>query len=281
MSTPRLSPHLPRRQMVRVSGPLPFPRIEPLSALALRGKALDSLCGRAHQTTAASLRRFVFRAASVTPEMLAGYPGLHDELCSYLGSPPVFQSDWALAKARTEFTVFSRMAELGDSILPTSENDFVELLLRIHRRLGTGANAFRTHSVATASDGAGNRVVFPHFSQCLALIRDLHGFVRANAGEYPSLCAIVTYVGINHAHPFTDGNGRTARSAYNLIMAATGSRHFLPIHCFNALSRGGLIIKVRRAMYGGDWVPLLAFFADATRLSDRLQRQGTLPSPVD
>jgi hypothetical protein len=273
MTAPGLAPHLPRQQVVRVSGPLLFPRIGPLSALALRGKALDSLCGRAHPTTAASLRRFVLRAASATPEMLAGYPGLHDELCSYLGSPPVFQSDWALAKARTEFAVYSRMAALGDSILRASEGDFVDLLLEIHRRLGTGANALRTHSVATASDGAGNRVVFPQFSQCLPLLRDLHRFVRANAGNSPSLCAMAAYVGINHAHPFTDGNGRTARTAYNLIMAASGSRHFLPIHAFNSLGRGGLIIKVRRAMYGGGWEPLLAFFADATRLSDLLQRE--------
>jgi hypothetical protein len=274
MTAFRPAPQLPRQQVVRVSGQLPFPRIAPLSALALRGKALDSLCGRAHPTAAASLRRFVFRATSATPEMLAGYAGLHDELCSYLGSPPVFQSDWALAKVRTEFAVYSRMAGHGDSILQASEGDFVDLLVEIHRRLGTGANALRTHSVATACDGAGNRVVFPHFDQCLPLLRDLHGFVRANAGRYPTLCAMAAYVGINHAHPFTDGNGRTARAAYNLIVAASsGSRHFLPIHGFNALARGGLIIKVRRAMYGGDWAPLLAFLADATRLSDRLQRE--------
>jgi hypothetical protein len=58
-------------------------------------------------------------------------------------------------------------------------------------------------------------------------------------------------------------------------MVTAGSRHFLPIHSFNALTRGGLVIKVRRAIYGGDWGPLLAFFADATRLSHRFQHEPT------
>lgn len=54
-------------------------------------------------------------------------------------------------------------------------------------------------------------------------------------------------------------------------MAAAGARHFLPLHALDALTRGALVIKMQRARNGGFWDPLLAFFADAFRLSHRLQ----------
>jgi len=259
---------------IRVSGPLPVPRIAPASALALRGKAHEIICARAYPSTAGSVGAFVRHISEAAPESLAGYPGLGDALAPYMEIPPPAARAGSIAKARKEFAAYSRMADRAPPLATSSESEFVAILLELHRRLGAGANAFRTHAVSTAPDGAGNRVVFPHFRHCPALIRDLHGFLAANLAHHPSLCAVVAYVGVNHAHPFSDGNGRTARTLYNLIMTASGSRHFLPIHCVGRPTRGSLILKTRRAMYDGDWEPLLAFFTDATRLSDRLQRQA-------
>lgn len=258
---------------IQVSGPLPFPRMPPATALALRGKAHEAICARACAITADSVGSFVRQMAEASRVSLAGYPGLSDELSPYMEIPPALPSAAVVGRARKEFAVYSRLADRAGELATSGEKNFLAILMELHRRLGTGANAFRTHSVATAPDGSGNQVVFPHFRQCPALIRDLHGFLAANFAHHPSLCAVVAYVGINHAHPFSDGNGRTARTLYNLIMAASGSRHFLPIHCLNAPTGGSLILKTRRAMYEGDWEPLVAFFADATRLSDRLQRE--------
>jgi hypothetical protein len=270
--------------IVRVPDSLRFPRIFPTSPLALRSKVHEAFSRTACHSSSETLKRFSRELPHVEAEAVTLYPGLYDELSPYLGKAALAGGD-GFPKIRREFGAYSRMVKSAEAVANLNQDDFVELLLEIHRRLGPGANAFRSGPVRTLPDSAGGRVVYPHHGKCLALLRDLHAFTHAHVVRYPALCAVVTYVGINHAHPFADGNGRTARTVYNLVMAASGSRHFLPIYLFNRLAGGSLIIKVRRAMYGGDWDPLLAFFADASRLSDWLQTQdrelGTLPSPIN
>lgn len=268
MSSQLAFPQAPRQRTVRISGPLPFPQIDPVSPLALRSKVHEAFCAQAHHSTVASLERFFLGLTAGSEDWIAEYPGLHDELGPYLGDAP---ADWSIAKVRTEFAVYSRMATKSESLPHLGRDEFVRFLLEMHRRLGEGANAFRSTPVRIESDRTGNQVVFPHHGRCLPLMHDLHAFISANFRAYPALCAMAAYAGIIHAHPFTDGNGRSARVAYNLIMAATGSRHFLPIHGLSSLRRGSFLVKLRRGMYGGDWAGLMAFLADASRLSSRLQ----------
>lgn len=265
---PAAAPQVRRASTLRISGPLAFPWITHASPMAVRAQALAAFARTAVPTAERPLARLVGSLPAVKG-MLMDYPGLHDELSAYLPNIPL-APDRLLAKARREFAVYARTKGLGATLLAANEAEFLKALLEVHRRLGVGANMFRTRSVATAPDEAGNRIVFPDHRQCLSMLRDLHGFLVANATS-PPLCAAAAYVAINRAHPFTDGNGRTARTVYNLVMAAGGSQHFLPIHSFNALSRGALTIKMQRARNGGGWEPLMAYFGDAFRLSHRLQ----------
>jgi fido (protein-threonine AMPylation protein) len=93
---------------------------------------------------------------------------------------------------------------------------------------------------------------------------------------------MTAYAAIIHAHPFADGNGRTARTVYNLLLAKeTGSRHFVPIQLICSRTQASFLIKLRRALYGGNWAGLQAFFADATRLSHRLQATLAAAAPAD
>ena len=271
MTSRELPPQLPRRRTVHVPAQLIFPQVEAVSVLALRAKALEAAAKNAYPSTRQSVDRFL-RLASDLGRTISGYPALHDELSAYLGRGHAAHSPLPASKVGKEFAVYARLAERSGPFLNLGQDDFLAWLMNIHRRLGTGANAFRTQPVCTAKDSAGNEVVFPHFTLCRPLLLSLHAFIHKYARTYPSLCATAAYVAVNHAHPFTDGNGRTARAVFNLVMSAAGSRHFLPIHSFTLLSGGSLTIKLRRAMYDADWEPLLAFFADATRLSDRLQR---------
>ncbi len=291
MADARPSPQAPCGLVVEVPESFRWPPIDPVSPLAVRGKAHEMFCLRACHSSRESVERFLLGMASGEAETTGRYPGLSDELSAYLSTVPRIDRDQSTARTLREFAVYARMRKAAESIAHTGPGDFADLLLEVHRRLGTGANAFRAGPVGTRPDGAGNQVVYPDHRRCLPLIRALHSFLCLNMDRYPAVCAMAAYVGINQAHPFADGNGRTARTAYNLIVAASGSRHFLPLYGFNTARGGSLIIKVRRAMYGGDWAPLLAFLADATRLSDRLQRDrahhrdtrptGTLPSPIN
>jgi Fic/DOC family protein len=248
------------------------PALDPLSPVVVRAKALGQLSLRACPSGRASLDRFF--AVADGEGSASCYPGLHDPLGGYVsyageGGKP--------ARTLAEFAAWQALGEPAGTMLANGPDGLTHLLLAVHRRLGAGASAFRDRPVATRPDGAGKRALYPHHRHVPRLIDEVHDFVRTNLVENPALCAAFGYVGITQAHPFSDGNGRTARALYNLVLAAGGARHFLPISAFPAPARIGLVIKVRRTAYEGDWAPLIAWFADATRLSDRLQRA---PSPA-
>lgn len=266
-------PQAARGRTIRLTGALAFPAIAPLAPLIVRSKALELILREAPATTAASLARL--SAALADPAWRAGadFPGLCDELDPYLGDKASDSKAEEIAKARTEFAVYSRMIARMPAPGALDAAGFVDLLRDTHRRLGTGISTLRDRAVRIRPDAAGNQVLFPHFSQCPALLANLHGFLDRHHACYPVLCATVTYAALIHAHPFNDGNGRTARTMYNLVLAAgTGSRHFVPVHLIAADHPGSLLIKLRRALYGGDWSGLQALFADAGRLSIRLQQ---------
>lgn len=203
---PAPAPQIRTGGTLHVSGPLLFPRIAPASAMAVRGQALGIFARTAVPTTTSSLRQF-FRNLPAAQAMLPDHPGLHDYLCAYLPQTPA-DPERLRAKARREFIVHARMTPSAAALLSVREDDFLAVLLAIHRRLGTGENGFRTHAVATAPDQAENRVVYPHHRQCLTLLRDLHLYLAANASRHPALCAAAAYVAINRAHP-----SRTATAA--------------------------------------------------------------------
>jgi hypothetical protein len=266
-------PQAARGRTIALTGALGYPAIEPFAPLTVRSKALELILRQAPPSTAASLARL--SAALADPGWHAGpdFPGLCDELDPYLGDKSSENKADEVAKARTEFAVYSRMIARMPAPGSLGAGGFVDLLCDTHRRLGTGISTLRDRAVRIRPDAAGNQVLFPHFSQCPGLLAHLHGFLDRHLAHYPALCATVTYAALIHAHPFNDGNGRTARTMYNLVLfAGTGTRHFVPVHLIAADHPGSLLIKLRRALYDGDWSGLQAFFADAGRLSIRLQR---------
>ena len=267
-------PQAPKNLVVRLAGRLPFPAAAPLTPLTLRSKALELNLPAAPPTTAASLARISGTLAA--PAWRAGdsYPGLRDELEAYLDDKAPDDMGEEIAKVRAEYAVYSRLAGRIGGIETMDRDGFVGLLRDTHRRLGTGISSLRERPVGITPDAAGNRVVFPHHSQCPGLLGDLHDFLVRHLALYPALCATVTYAALIHCHAFNDGNGRTARTLYNLVLSAgTGTRHFVPIHLIAAHHRAGFLIKLRRAIYGGDWIGLQAFFTDTGRLSIRLQHE--------
>jgi Fic/DOC family len=265
-------PQAPRERVVALTGRLPFPAVAPLTALAVRSKALELHLRPAPATIAASLARLSDSLADPAWTAGAGFTGLADELEPYLDDKAPDDKSEEIAKVRAEFAVYARLADRIGRIEAIGRDGFVGLLRDTHRRLGTGISTLRQRPVGITPDAAGNRVLFPHHSQCPALLGDLSDFLGRHIADYPALCATVTYGALIHCHPFNDGNGRTARTLYNLVLAAgTGSRHFVPVHLIAAHHRAAFLIKLRRAVYGGDWIGLQAFFTDAGRLSIALQ----------
>lgn len=195
------------------------------------------------------------------------FPALHDELEAYLPQvPPRTAEDDA--KARSEFAVHSRMLPNVGRLGEASKDRFLEVVLEIHRRLGVGATKFRSGPVWTRRDSTGNAVVYPVARECPHLLERLHAFIAENHFTNPALCAVVGYVGLIQIHPFSDGNGRTARTFFNLLLnSALGHEHFVPLQMLIAPWRGGYIIKLRRAMYEGDLLPIIDYLLAIASMS--------------
>lgn len=221
------------------------------------------------RTTTTSLRH----AFKIMPQLnitdLKRFPGLLDELWQFNDSRDVPDVESLTNEAVVEFRVCkkSRPARLSE----IDAGNFEELVKDVHRRLGVGLNAIRTTAVQIAPDKTGTATLFPHWKKCSVLLENIGQYISRNHEQHPALCAAVAYVGIIHAHPFTDGNGRTARVIYNAILRAAGSELFLPIKALGWLSRGSLIIKLRRAYLGGEWEGILDFMLDGSKLADYLQ----------
>jgi hypothetical protein len=258
--------------VVALTGLLAFPPVEPLAPLTIQSKLLEVQLRRAPASTTASIDRIC--AVVSDPRWTAGEscPGLRDELEPYFLDRGPVDGSGAIGKVRVEFAAYCRLAGGFPAFSDMENAEFIRLLRDLHRRLGTGHNALRNGPVGIRPDAAGNTVIFPDHRRCAALLAALHEFLRRHAATHPALCATIAYAAIVHAHPFNDGNGRTARTLYNLVVAnGPAKRHFVPIELIAAAHRGSFLIKLKRALYGGDWIGLQAFFTDAFHLSSRLQ----------
>jgi hypothetical protein len=263
-----------------------YPGTEPLSPLAIRGKALETFMRTAPATTRSGLELLSERLDRDNGDLADDYAGLHDELGCYLNERAWVDSARYLAKMKDEFDLYTAWlaepAALADSI----RKDFPRLLAQIHGRLAGGNSDFRQVPVNILPDAAGNSIEFPDPGDCPALIDRLGYYVASHFDDNPAICAMAAYCGIIHAHPFEDGNGRTARTLFNLLLSAgSQSRHFIPLVRLQALRHGSFLIKMRRAFYEGDWNGFQAFCGDAARVSVRLQAlqpglPGAQPAPL-
>lgn len=267
-------PQAPRNRTVVLGSRLLLPNPVTSSLTHIRSQIAAQRLSRA---TPSSVRSLETLAAVIgNSSALSAPPSFRDELEHYIDVEAVDHSS-ELAKAKMEWAVYSRLISLTPLIQHTSFEDFLTIVLDIHRRLGAGSNSWRQVAVGLRPDRAGNRVVFPPYRHCRDLLSNLHEYLIANTHTDPFLSACAALVTVLYAHPFDDGNGRTARVLYNLVVgSALRTRHFIPLPLMTIIHRGSFLIKLRRVLYGGEWKPLQALLTDAAHLSCTLQDCATV-----
>jgi len=240
--------------------------------LLLRCKILEQVLRGAAPSSIASITRIGEALSGQERAPGRDFPALRDELEAYLPEvPPRTAEDDA--KGLREFAVYSRMLPKLGSFGDVGKDGFLDLVLEVHRRLGAGGTQFRSGPVWTRRDSTGNALLYPQARDCPHLLERLHAFIVENRSANPVLCAVAAYVALIQIHPFSDGNGRTARTLFNLLISSElGLRHFVPLQTLIAPWRGGYIIKLRRAMYGGDLLPITEYFNALVRMSLTLQQ---------
>lgn len=194
------------------------------------------------------------------PPPTCAVAGIHHRLTPLF--PPVTEPI-ALDRSRFEAEVLARHHA---ALAPDAAAPLAPRLARLAAALAPEGSA-RTAACRTQPDHTGRYVVYPSHAVIPAQLDRLDALLRAGAGRPRAYGAIAALLAIMNCHPFTDGNGRTARAAFNrLLVDGEGAGGFyLPVKELELFSRGGYIVRVREVDLRGDWLPVTRYLLAAVR----------------
>lgn len=243
---------------------LAYPDLRSSTDLLFRDQVDALNLGSAPSNTLDDLERLC-TAIENQPAIGADYPHLFDRLGGFIARAK--SPSETFEKCRDEYAILAAIPPRSIKIAEGFD-EFAEALNTVHGAYGVSAAGFRKVEIKLMPDDRGNSISYPSHHLVKPLLRSLHTFLVSHLHEHPTFCAAAAYVGIIHAHPFLDGNGRTARTLYNLILRDYAeTKHFIALRQIAAVSNGGFLIRLRRTLYLGDWKAIQEFFSDAIRLS--------------
>jgi len=110
----------------------------------------------------------------------------------------------------------------------------------------------------------------------------LHDFLRERIHIDPPIFVAAAFMGLFlTAHPFRDGNGRTSRLLFNVVLREA-FRHrdipYIPLKNFMDLSRHGFEIRLHQAQVLGRWSPLVRWCCDAIGVMSHWKQSGHGPN---
>jgi hypothetical protein len=219
------------------------------------------------------------RFSTLRHELSAHYAALH---------PTAGNSE----RSRLEAEVLAASEAGPDTLCTSSSRGFRDRLGALNRTLTNGKSGWRAGFVKLSDDRAGNQIYFPPVSAVPGQLEHLRSFVVDGDATPPLFTAAIAAALLLNCHPFTDGNGRTARLLFNHLLHRGGmpADVYLPLHEIGRRSQGGYEIALRIAKLRGDWEPFLRWLLAAIRCCRDLasttgasapdERHGTLPPPT-
>lgn len=139
---------------------------------------------------------------------------------------------------------------------------WIEALISTASRITSGSvTALRTKHAVLSGDTQGITTAFRPANALQAELEVLHA--HAIDVKIPiTLRAVASMSTLLNIHPFHDGNGRTARLLFN-VMISQGHPEVLYVPLCSAFdaSMGGFELRLREATYHKNWLPLLTYFA--------------------
>ncbi|GEM_PF-6293616 len=142
-------------------------------------------------------------------------------------------------------------------------DDFAAVLDSLNRSVAPDAGGRRRGDVRFGADAKGQVIFLPGVEHVSATISEL---IAAMQRQWPEPCrAAIAATLLLNAHPFQDGNGRTARILANLILREAGMQAgaYVPFSELAWRSGGGYEIALRRAEILGDWSGIILWFINA------------------
>jgi hypothetical protein len=265
-------------KVVNLPDRLAFPEPGTVSRLSIAAKSNEMLLRSATVSNDLSLARMFTRCGVTPASVFDELSGLDDDLASHTPERNLVSVlDYSRRRVESEFALYNsvRAAPRRDYADPSQ---FVFDMVEVNRALHNGGGVFRTKGMEIAAPEMNSTTRFPHPKMTPALIDRLALFISHNLDLWPAVCAMAAYAGVIHAHPFPDGNGRTGRMMYNLVLLSAGVEHFVPISLVSAVTGNNFVLKIRRALLGGDWESLQRYFHDAAKLSQLWQAESEMAS---
>lgn len=222
--------------------------------------------------------------APISPEIIDHAPdryfrALRHELSAhYRALHPIIPG---AGRSRTEAIVLEDFETRSGSLPSLSPPGFRDRLAALNHALTDGKDGWRTGFVKLSDDQAGNQIYFPAVSAVPRQIERVQALLAAPGNAPPLFTAAIAYVMLLNCHPFTDGNGRTARVVFNHLLRRAGmpSDVYLPLNEIARRSDGGYEIALRMAEVRGEWAPFLHWLLDAIACCHALTADRREPSP--
>lgn len=253
----------------RKSDTLLIPEVIALPSALVGDSALEDIYSGPYPSVDAVLRW----SAELRQRYNAGerpdYPELQHPLSRVLYADVLRNGDEETTLAdRTEreATVLLELRHVLQPRLLAGPETFIDTLKEVHHHLAAGVGEWREGAVSTLADSQGRRIAYPTAAEALIGLQQLGSALSDRRFSNVS-GAMIAYAMINNLHPFTDGNGRLARTIFNALASPpTGELQLLPLFEIAGLSRKGHTVALRLARYRGDWDPMQRFLIEARRL---------------
>lgn len=139
---------------------------------------------------------------------------------------------------------------------------------------GETIGKFRNQDFKLRGDRHGSTWQFPNYNAIESCLHELHRVQNEKSLGSALVEATITYLILNWIHAFPDGNGRTSRGVFNILLQRTvvSSQYYLPIKEINYLAQGGHEIRLRYAVATSECDDLLDYFVNAAALYEEILR---------
>ncbi|MFT4719262.1 MAG: hypothetical protein ACI9SB_000426 [Candidatus Azotimanducaceae bacterium] len=180
----------------------------------------------------------------------------------------------ARSKPRAMNTTLMRrqMFTLAERTIPRfAANVFDQAeLVQCARLASHRSGAFRKADVFTTPDRDGARIRFIARNKVRGRIEEiLRTINESECDQHTSLRATWVMLAFINCHPYVDGNGRTSKYLFNLVLAKSGisSEYLLPLSTITLGSQGFFNICARRAELQDSFDMILKFLTTAIALT--------------
>ncbi|CAI0932530.1 Fic family protein [Serratia grimesii] len=176
--------------------------------------------------------------------------------------PKIFPSENA-----TSFKEFSFYQNTGPTFIDKlfSDDSFIEFISEAGRKIKDESNIIRPGNIRTVPDEDGGYTEFIDISMLRTTLLSLREYALKNNGEHSLFVSIAFSVMFVHAHPLLDGNGRTSRLFFNMMLRNTLS-DYIPLTELCYAARSGYVLSIREAFLFSEWDNIIRFYCKCIHL---------------